>query len=153
VASAAAAAGAFAASSKLAFADDSVLHAPAYPWSFNGFFNSYDAASIRRGHQVYTQICATCHSLNRYDGSAARRAAGAWVRARFWPAWAAGTAREREAGPERSPREGVGEGGRTSDRRVRRVRWRGAGRRARAARLACLQLRRSCAGAPRVTHE
>ncbi|KAJ1625852.1 cytochrome C1 family-domain-containing protein [Pavlovales sp. CCMP2436] len=58
------AAGTFAASG-VAYANDNVLHAPAYPWSFNGFFNAYDAASIRRGHQVYTQICATCHSLNR----------------------------------------------------------------------------------------
>jgi len=49
----------------VSFADDAVLHPPSYPWSFNGFFNSYDHASIRRGHQVYTQICATCHSLNR----------------------------------------------------------------------------------------
>lgn len=61
---ASAAAGVFAASG-VALANDSVLHPPAYPWTFNGFFNSYDAASIRRGHQVYTQICATCHSLNR----------------------------------------------------------------------------------------
>ncbi|KAG8462684.1 hypothetical protein KFE25_004660 [Diacronema lutheri] len=58
------AAGAFAASG-VALASDNVLHPPAYPWTFNGFFNAYDAASIRRGHQVYTQICATCHSLNR----------------------------------------------------------------------------------------
>ena len=59
-------AGALAAGSgSVSFASDNVLHPPQYPWTFNGFFNSYDAASIRRGHQVYTQICATCHSLNR----------------------------------------------------------------------------------------
>lgn len=64
------AAGAFAASG-VALASDNVLHPPAYPWTFNGFFNAYDAASIRRGHQVYTQICATCHSLNRCGREAA----------------------------------------------------------------------------------
>ena len=33
------------------------LHAPQYPWSHDGFFSAYDHASIRRGHQVYTQVC------------------------------------------------------------------------------------------------
>ena len=28
------------------------LHAGQYPWPHNGFFSSYDHASIRRGHQV-----------------------------------------------------------------------------------------------------
>lgn len=46
-------------------ADDNVLHPPAQPWSFNGMMSSYDAASIRRGHQVYTQVCASCHGLKR----------------------------------------------------------------------------------------
>ncbi|CAI5486930.1 unnamed protein product [Closterium sp. Naga37s-1] len=40
------------------------LHAPAYPWSHDGIFSSYDHASIRRGHQVYQQVCATCHSMS-----------------------------------------------------------------------------------------
>eukprot|EP00210_Caulerpa_lentillifera_P006348 g6064.t1 len=35
-----------------------------YPWSHNGWFSSYDHAAIRRGHLVYTQVCAACHSLN-----------------------------------------------------------------------------------------
>ena len=39
------------------------LHAPQYPWSHAGYFSSYDHASIRRGHQVYTQVCAACHSV------------------------------------------------------------------------------------------
>ena len=39
------------------------LHAPDFPWSHNGFFSSYDHASIRRGHQVYSQVCAACHSV------------------------------------------------------------------------------------------
>ena len=41
------------------------LHAPQYPWPHNGVFSSYDAASIRRGHQVYTQVCAACHSVEQ----------------------------------------------------------------------------------------
>jgi ubiquinol-cytochrome c reductase cytochrome c1 subunit len=40
------------------------LHAPSYPWPHDGFFSSYDHRSIRRGYQVYTQVCATCHSMD-----------------------------------------------------------------------------------------
>ena len=40
------------------------LHAPNYPWPHAGLFSSFDHASIRRGHQVYTQVCASCHSLD-----------------------------------------------------------------------------------------
>lgn len=32
------------------------LHAPHYPWPHKGIFDSYDHASIRRGHQVYQQV-------------------------------------------------------------------------------------------------
>ena len=39
------------------------LHAPDYPWSHDGYFSSYDHAAIRRGHQVYSQVCAACHSV------------------------------------------------------------------------------------------
>ena len=73
-------------------ADDSVIHHPAQPWSHNGMMDSFDAArfaslsalsffcctlhvftlpcwfrvrSVRRGHQVYTQVCASCHGLAR----------------------------------------------------------------------------------------
>jgi cytochrome c1 len=31
------------------------LHPPAYPWSHDGLFSSYDHSSIRRGYQVYQQ--------------------------------------------------------------------------------------------------
>jgi len=40
------------------------LHAPALPWSHNGFLQALDHASIRRGYTVYKQVCAACHSLN-----------------------------------------------------------------------------------------
>jgi len=35
-----------------------------YPWPHNGVFSSYDHASIRRGHMVYQQVCAACHSVS-----------------------------------------------------------------------------------------
>merc|ERR1712093_962802 len=41
------------------------LHPPTYPWSHSGALNSYDHASIRRGYQVYREVCSTCHSLDR----------------------------------------------------------------------------------------
>lgn len=41
------------------------LHAPNFDWPHNGPFNSFDHASIRRGYQVYREVCAACHSLDR----------------------------------------------------------------------------------------
>ncbi len=37
--------------------------APAQTWSFDGIFGTYDRASLRRGLQVYLEVCASCHSL------------------------------------------------------------------------------------------
>ncbi|XP_063306290.1 cytochrome c1, heme protein, mitochondrial [Pelobates fuscus] len=39
------------------------LHPPNYPWSHNGFLSSLDHTSVRRGYQVYKQVCASCHSM------------------------------------------------------------------------------------------
>ncbi|KAI2663853.1 Cytochrome c1, heme protein, mitochondrial [Labeo rohita] len=44
-------------------ASDLELHPPSYPWSHNGMLSSLDHASIRRGYQVYKQVCAACHSM------------------------------------------------------------------------------------------
>ncbi|KAJ7224466.1 cytochrome C1 family-domain-containing protein [Mycena pura] len=44
---------------------DEGLHPPAYPWSHMGLFDTFDHASIRRGYQVYREVCAACHSLDR----------------------------------------------------------------------------------------
>ncbi|XP_012259442.2 cytochrome c1, heme protein, mitochondrial [Athalia rosae] len=44
-------------------ADDPVLHAPTYGWDFYGIFNTLDHASVRRGWEVYKNVCSTCHSL------------------------------------------------------------------------------------------
>ncbi|KAI3761530.1 hypothetical protein L1987_51948 [Smallanthus sonchifolius] len=40
------------------------LECPSYPWPHQGILSSYDHASIRRGHQVYQEVCASCHSLS-----------------------------------------------------------------------------------------
>ncbi|XP_013772646.1 cytochrome c1, heme protein, mitochondrial-like [Limulus polyphemus] len=39
------------------------LHPPNYPWTHSGVFSSLDHASIRRGYEVYKQVCAACHSM------------------------------------------------------------------------------------------
>jgi len=54
----------FAASSTAQCSDD---HVPTedYGWSHNGALSSYDYKSVRRGFQVYRQVCASCHSLNK----------------------------------------------------------------------------------------
>lgn len=44
-------------------ASDLELHPPKNPWSHSGPFSSLDHASIRRGYEVYKQVCAACHSL------------------------------------------------------------------------------------------
>ena len=51
----------------IAFADEAEhgLHSPQYAWPHEGVFDSYDHGSSRRGHQVYQQVCAACHSLNQ----------------------------------------------------------------------------------------
>jgi len=41
------------------------LHPPAYPWPHKGLLDTFDHASIRRGYQVYREVCAACHSLDR----------------------------------------------------------------------------------------
>jgi len=45
------------------FASDQVLHPPKMPWSHKGHFEALDHASIRRGYEVYKQVCAACHSM------------------------------------------------------------------------------------------
>lgn len=36
---------------------------PEQEWSWQGPFGTFDRAQLQRGLQVYTQVCATCHSL------------------------------------------------------------------------------------------
>ena len=32
-------------------------------WSFKSFFGKFDRASLQRGYQVYSEVCASCHSV------------------------------------------------------------------------------------------
>jgi ubiquinol-cytochrome c reductase cytochrome c1 subunit len=32
-------------------------------WSFKGLFGKFDRGSLQRGYQVYTEVCASCHSM------------------------------------------------------------------------------------------
>ncbi|XP_003748257.1 cytochrome c1, heme protein, mitochondrial [Galendromus occidentalis] len=40
-----------------------VAHAPKYQWPHGDWIESFDARSIRRGYEVFKQVCAACHSL------------------------------------------------------------------------------------------
>lgn len=52
-------------SSSKTFLSDDAVHPPPYPWRHRGVFSSFDCAALRRGFQVYREVCATCHSLER----------------------------------------------------------------------------------------
>ena len=32
-------------------------------WSFKGLFGKFDRGALQRGYQVYTEVCASCHSM------------------------------------------------------------------------------------------
>jgi len=53
------------AASKPAACSDDHIPSLDWGWSHHGMLSSYDSASIRRGFQVYRQVCATCHSINK----------------------------------------------------------------------------------------
>ncbi|KAI6225957.1 Cytochrome c1, heme protein, mitochondrial [Aphelenchoides besseyi] len=44
-------------------AGDLVVHPMKLPWSHAGLFSSLDINSVRRGYEVYKQVCAACHSM------------------------------------------------------------------------------------------
>ncbi|GAA5832451.1 hypothetical protein JCM11251_006459 [Rhodosporidiobolus azoricus] len=46
-------------------AADHGLHPASYPWAHKGPFETFDHAAIRRGYQVYREVCSTCHSVDR----------------------------------------------------------------------------------------
>ena len=37
---------------------------PHLPWSFDGLFGTYDQASLKRGFEVYRQVCSNCHAMH-----------------------------------------------------------------------------------------
>ncbi|XP_030372333.1 cytochrome c1, heme protein, mitochondrial [Scaptodrosophila lebanonensis] len=39
------------------------VHSPAQPWTHRGLFSSLDHQSVRRGYEVYKQVCSACHSM------------------------------------------------------------------------------------------
>ncbi|ODV90752.1 hypothetical protein CANCADRAFT_68796 [Tortispora caseinolytica NRRL Y-17796] len=41
------------------------LHPPKWPWYHDGMLHTFDHASLRRGFQVYKEVCSQCHSLSR----------------------------------------------------------------------------------------
>ncbi|RPA95836.1 hypothetical protein L873DRAFT_1773995 [Choiromyces venosus 120613-1] len=41
------------------------LHPPHYPWEHQGWLKTFDHQALRRGFQVYREVCASCHSLSR----------------------------------------------------------------------------------------
>ncbi|KAI0844002.1 3-deoxy-7-phosphoheptulonate synthase [Daldinia vernicosa] len=41
------------------------LHPTAYPWVHQQWFKTFDHQALRRGFQVYQEVCAACHSLSR----------------------------------------------------------------------------------------
>lgn len=43
--------------------EEDVVHPPHYPWRHTGYFSSFDHGALRRGFQVYREVCASCHSL------------------------------------------------------------------------------------------
>lgn len=44
-------------------ASDATAHIPSYPWFHEGMFSTLDHASVRRGYEVYKQVCSACHSM------------------------------------------------------------------------------------------
>lgn len=41
------------------------LHATQYPWEHTKLFKTFDHQALRRGFQVYREVCSACHSLTR----------------------------------------------------------------------------------------
>lgn len=41
------------------------LHPTKYPWVHTGWTKTFDHQSLRRGFQVYREVCSSCHSLSR----------------------------------------------------------------------------------------
>ncbi len=44
-------------------AGDALVHPSKLPWSHARWVDSLDHASIRRGYEVYKQVCSACHSM------------------------------------------------------------------------------------------
>lgn len=45
-------------------AAEGAVDLPEQKWSFSGPFGAFDQAQLQRGYQVYSQVCAACHSMH-----------------------------------------------------------------------------------------
>lgn len=41
------------------------VEVPKHEWSFDGVFGTFDKAALQRGYKVYSQVCSSCHSMQR----------------------------------------------------------------------------------------
>ena len=48
---------------KPAYGEESKVKLEKQDWSFSGIFGTYDRGELRRGYQIYSEVCASCHSL------------------------------------------------------------------------------------------
>jgi ubiquinol-cytochrome c reductase cytochrome c1 subunit len=48
-----------------AMAAGDVKHPRQVDWAFDGVFGKFDKPSVQRGLQVYREVCAACHGINR----------------------------------------------------------------------------------------
>jgi ubiquinol-cytochrome c reductase cytochrome c1 subunit len=46
-------------------ASEDAAHTPHYPFNHKGMDESFDSKSIRRGYQVFKNVCSSCHGMNR----------------------------------------------------------------------------------------
>lgn len=46
------------------YASEDFIHPQHYAWHNSGTFGNHDHSSLRRGYEVYRQVCSTCHSIN-----------------------------------------------------------------------------------------
>ncbi len=46
-----------------AFSEEKKINLIETNWSFDGFFGTFDRASLQRGYQVYQEVCSGCHSV------------------------------------------------------------------------------------------
>jgi len=44
---------------------DDTIPSQDYGWSHHGALSSFDYSAVRRGYQVYREVCASCHSVQR----------------------------------------------------------------------------------------
>ena len=46
------------------FSSAKEIKIPKYDWTFKGITGTFDRSALQRGYQVYTEVCASCHSMN-----------------------------------------------------------------------------------------